>query len=99
MQALAAERSTGQWISGDTLGTIDEHCTVRLYLVGNKAMARRLAATRKQHLQRYETDWYRRVADETEEANRAICMLTFRTGSSKQPSVTPKNGSPLCAET
>ena len=98
-------RKKHQWISDETLGTIDEHRTARL--CGNKVLARRLATKRKQQLRRDETAWYSRIADEAEDANRTgnssvlyrtIRTLTGRTAS-KLPPVTAKYGTPLCDET
>ena len=97
-------RKKHQWISDETIGTIDEHRTARL--CGNKVLARRLATKRKQ-LRRDETAWYNRIADEAENANRTgnsavlyrtISTLTGRTAS-KLPPVTAKDGSPLCDKT
>ena len=98
-------RKKHQWISDETLGTIDEHRTARLY--GNKVLARRLATKRKQQLRRDETSWYSRVADEAEDVNRtgnsAVLYRTIRTltgGTAfKLPPVTAKDGLQLCYET
>ena len=98
-------RKKHQWISDETLGTIDEHRTARL--CGNKVLVRRLATKRKQQLRRNETAWYRRIADEAEYANRtgnsAVLYRTIRTLTGrtafKLPPVTAKDGSPLCDET
>ena len=100
-------RKKHQWISDETLGTIDEHRTARL--CDNKVLARRLAAKRKQQLRRDETAWYCRIADEAEDAHHTgnsavlyrrptIRTLTGRTAS-KLPHVAVKDGSPLCDET
>ena len=98
-------RQKHQWISDETLGTIDEHRTTRPS--GNKVLARRLATKRKQQLRRDETAWYSRIADEAEDANRtgnsAVLYHTIRTltgrTASKLQSVTAKGGTPLCDET
>ena len=63
-------RQKHQWISDETLGTIDEHRTARL--CGNKVLARRLAAKRKQQLRRDETAWYSRIADKAEDATAVL---------------------------
>ena len=90
-------RKKHQWISDETLGTIDEHRTARL--CGNKVLARRLATKRKQQLRRDETAWYSRIADEAEDANRtgnsSVLYRTIRTLTGR----TAKDGTPLCDET
>ena len=98
-------RKKHQWISDETLGTIDEHRTARL--CGNKVLARRLATKRKQQLRRDEAAWYNHIAGEAEDANRtgnsAVLYHTIRTltgrTASKLPHVTAKDGSPLCDKT
>ena len=97
-------RKKHQWISDETIGTIDEHRTARL--CGNNVMARRLATKRKQQLRRDETAWYSRIADEAEDANRsgnsAVLYRTIRTQTGRTASklslVTAKDGTPLCDE-
>ena len=98
-------RKKHQWISDETLGTIDEHRTARL--CGNKVLARHRATKRKQQLRRDETTGYSRIADEAEDTNRTgnsavlyrtIRTLTGRTASKLSP-VTAKDGTPLCDET
>ena len=93
-------RKKHQWISDETLGTIDEHRTTRLCC--NKVLVRRLATKRKQQLRRDENAWYSRIADKAEDATavlyRTIHTLTGRTAS-KLPTVTAKDGTPLCDET
>ena len=97
-------RKKHQWISDETIGTIDEHRTTRLCV--NKVLARRLATKLKQQLRQDETAWYSRIADEAEDANRtgnsAVLKRTIRTligrTASELPPVTAKDGTQLCDE-